>query len=160
MSRFYGGTYYHLVFLTTPMKKEFIMSFEKREKVLFIINPKSGKMTLKNSFFDIITMFSDAGFAPTVLTTTKSGDATSFAREFGTQYDRIVACGGDGTLNEVVTGIMDIEKDKRPPLGFIPSGTTNDLADTLKIPKIPLSAAKSIIETEPTENDVISIDDV
>lgn len=127
---------------------------ENRKKALFIINPISGKMTLRNSFFDIITLFSNAGFESTVLTTTKTGDATKFASEYGADYDRIIVCGGDGTLNETVTGLMSVEKSRRASVGFIPAGTTNDLADTLRVPKEPISAAKTIIESEPTPNDV------
>ncbi len=130
------------------------MNTPDREKVLFIVNPTSGKMTIKNKLFEVIKLFSDSGFEPTVLMTTKSGDATFYAKNYGPSFDRIISCGGDGTLNEIVTGIMDIPEDVRPPLGFIPAGTTNDLAETLKIPKTPLAAAKAIIEHEASPNDV------
>ena len=130
------------------------MNLPKRDKVLFIVNPTSGKMTIKNKLFEVIKLFSDSGFEPTVLMTQKSGDATTFAKEYGPDFDRIISCGGDGTLNEIVTGLMSLPAEMRPPLGFIPAGTTNDLADTLKIPKLPLSAAKAIIENPPSPNDV------
>lgn len=130
------------------------MSLPIREKVLFIVNPTSGKMTIKNKLFDVIKLFSDSGFEPTVLMTCKSGDATAYAGEYGPSFDRIISCGGDGTLNEIVTGIMSLPEEKRPPLGFIPAGTTNDLADTLRIPKMPLAAAEAIIKNEAFPNDV------
>jgi len=126
----------------------------KKEKVLFIINPKSGKMTIKSNLFPILKLFSDEGFEPTTLFTTKTGDATEYAEKYGPQFDRIISCGGDGTLNEIVTGLMNLDKSVRPPLGFIPSGTTNDLAETLKIPKTPIAAAKAIIENSAVPNDV------
>ncbi len=130
------------------------MSQNPRENVLFIVNPNSGKMTIKNDLFKIIQLFSDSGYLPTTLFTTKTGDATKFAYEHGPLYDRVVICGGDGTLNEAVTGFMKLKKDRRPPIGFIPAGTTNDLTETLKIPKNPYDAAKCIIENIATPNDV------
>ncbi len=130
------------------------MSISDREKVLFIVNPTSGKMTIKNKLFEVLKLFSDAGFEPTVLMTEKSGDATEFTKKYSTKYDRIISCGGDGTLNEIVTGMMSLKEEERRPIGFIPAGTTNDLADTLKIPKTPIEAAKSIIANQALPNDV------
>ncbi|MBR5314096.1 MAG: diacylglycerol kinase family lipid kinase [Clostridia bacterium] len=130
------------------------MSNDKREKVLFIVNPTSGKMTLKNNLFEILKRFSNEGYEPTVLMTQKSGDATEFAKKYAPDFNRIISCGGDGTLNEVVTGIMSLPPEKRCPIGFIPAGTTNDLADTLRIPKAPLAAAESIIKNDALPNDV------
>ncbi len=130
------------------------MSISDREKVLFIVNPTSGKMTIKNKLFEVLKLFSDAGFEPTVLMTEKSGDATEFAKQYAKDFDRIISCGGDGTLNEIVTGMMSLKEQERRPIGFIPAGTTNDLADTLKIPKTPIEAAKAIIANQALPNDV------
>lgn len=130
------------------------MSNTDREKVLFIVNPTSGKMTIKNKLFDVLKLFSNAGFESTVLMTEKSGDATKFTEKYAPSFDRIISCGGDGTLNEIVTGMMSLKEDKRRPIGFIPAGTTNDLADTLKIPKTPIEAAKAIIANQALPNDV------
>ena len=130
------------------------MNLPNRKKVLFIINPTSGKMTFKNDFFKIIKLFSDAGLEPTVLMTEKTGDASDFAENYGPSFDRIVSCGGDGTLNEVVSGLMRLKIENRRPVGFIPSGTTNDLAETLKIPKNHIDAANAVINGMATPNDV------
>lgn len=130
------------------------MSNTDREKVLFIVNPTSGKMTIKNKLFDVLKLFSNAGFESTVLMTEKSGDATKFAQKYAPDFDRIISCGGDGTLNEIVTGMMSLKEEDRRPIGFIPAGTTNDLADTLKIPKTPIEAAKAIIANQALPNDV------
>lgn len=130
------------------------MSKSDREKVLFIVNPTSGKMTIKSKLFEILKLFSDAGFEPTVLMTEKSGDATTFTQKYAPDFDRIISCGGDGTLNEIVTGMMSLKEIQRRPIGFIPAGTTNDLADTLRIPKTPLEAAKTIINNKAYPNDV------
>lgn len=126
----------------------------KREKALFIVNPTSGKMMIKNKLFEVLKLFSDSCFESTVLMTTKSGDASHFAVKYGPDFDRIISCGGDGTLNEIVSGLMTLPVECRPPLGFIPAGTTNDLADTLRIPKTPIAAAKAIIDNPATPNDV------
>ncbi len=130
------------------------MNLPAREKVLFIVNPTSGKMTLKNDFFRIIRVFSDAGYEPTVLMTTKPGDAVKIARNYGPKFNKVISCGGDGTLNEVVSGLMCISEAERPCVGFIPAGTTNDLAETLKMPKNPIEAAVAIIKGTPAPNDV------
>jgi YegS/Rv2252/BmrU family lipid kinase len=111
-------------------------------------------MTIKNKLFEVLKIFSDAGFEPTVLMTEKAGDATTFAKTYAPDFDRIISCGGDGTLNEIVTGIMSLPPEERRPIGFIPAGTTNDLADTLRIPKTPVAAAEAIIQNQPLPNDV------
>lgn len=126
----------------------------KRKRILFIVNPTSGKMRIKNYLFGIIRNFSDAGYEPLVLMTAKRGDATEFARDYSKKVDVIAVCGGDGTLNEAVAGLMQLEKNDRCKLGFIPVGTTNDLADTLSLPKSPYEASKIILEHEPLPNDV------
>ena len=69
----------------------------------------------------------------TVYPTQDKKDATRVARELGSYYDRVVCCGGDGTLHEVVTGLMALER--RPEVGYIPAGTTNDFSRNLKLPK-------------------------
>lgn len=125
-----------------------------RKKALFIVNPVSGKMKIKNELFTVLKMFSDAGYESSVLMTSKRGDATEFARENRNVYDVIVACGGDGTLNEVVSGLMQRPENGRPKIGFIPSGTTNDLAETHGIPKDPKKAAELIISGTVAKNDV------
>lgn len=127
---------------------------KEREKVLFIVNPTSGKMAIKSKLFDILKLFSDNGFEPTVLLTQKASDATVFTQKYAQNFGRVIACGGDGTLNETVTGMMSLKQEDRRPIGFIPTGTTNDLADTLKIPKTPIDAAIAIIENDALPNDV------
>lgn len=128
------------------------MDIDNRKKILLIVNPKAGKMAIKTELFRIIQLFSNSGYETCVYTTTKRGDATELTVKLAHRFDRIVCCGGDGTLNEVVTGTMQLETPI--PIGFIPAGTTNDLADTFKIPKIPTKAAQIIIDYPPTPNDV------
>lgn len=109
-------------------------------KLLFVFNPKSGMGLIKNHLLDIVDVMVKTGFEPTVYPTQARGDATRKVREDGKYYDRIVCSGGDGTLDEVVTGM--IQADLHMPLGYIPAGSTNDFARTLGIPADMVKAAE------------------
>lgn len=109
-------------------------------KLLFVFNPKSGMGLIKNNLLDIVDVMVKAGFEPTVYPTQARGDAIRKVREDGAKYDRIVCSGGDGTLDEVVTGMR--EADLCIPLGYIPAGSTNDFARTLGIPNDMVKAAE------------------
>lgn len=113
------------------------------KKLLFIYNPRSGKGLIRTHLVDIIDIFTKADFQVTVHPTQKSGDARYFAREYGDEYDLLVASGGDGTLDEVVNGMM--EANSEVPIGYIPSGSTNDFGSSLHIPKDMLEAAYRIV---------------
>ena len=109
-------------------------------KTMVIINPRAGKMKSKTALFDIIEALCLAGHEPTVKITAESGDAIRFAKKaVAEEYDLVVCCGGDGTFNETVSGI--ITSGKRIPIGYIPAGSTNDFARTLGISTIPKKAA-------------------
>lgn len=116
-----------------------------KKKLLFIFNPHSGRAQIKNNLLDIIDIFTNAGYDVTVRPTQARLDAYEYIRQNGADFDRIVVSGGDGTLNEAVKGLMDFDKDNRVPLGYIPSGTTNDFASTLNIPKNMLDAAHNAV---------------
>lgn len=109
-------------------------------KLLFVFNPKSGMGLIKNQLLDIIDIMVKAGYEPTVYPTQARGDATRKVREDGANFERIVCSGGDGTLDEVVTGMR--EANLHMPLGYIPAGSTNDFARTLGIPSDMLKAAE------------------
>ncbi|MBQ2706527.1 MAG: YegS/Rv2252/BmrU family lipid kinase [Agathobacter sp.] len=109
-------------------------------KLLFVFNPKSGKGLIKNHLLEIVDAMVKAGYETTLYTTQARGDATRKVREDGANYDRIVCSGGDGTLDEVVTGMR--EADLHMPLGYIPAGSTNDFARTLGIPNDMVKAAE------------------
>lgn len=111
-----------------------------KKKLLFVFNPKSGMGLIKNSLLDIIDIMVKAGYDPTVYPTQARGDAIQKVKEDGAGYDRIVCSGGDGTLDEVVTGMREI--DLHIPLGYIPAGSTNDFARTLGIPSDMVKAAE------------------
>lgn len=106
-----------------------------RKKLLFVFNPYSGKGQIKNHLLDIADKFTRAGYDTIVHPTQGKLDAYNYITQTDETFDRIVISGGDGTLSEVVKGIMTYPAEKRPSLGYIPTGTTNDFATTLKLPK-------------------------
>ena len=116
-----------------------------KKKLLFIYNPKAGKTKIKTNLFDIIDIFTKAGYEVTAYPTQAKGDAVRAVRERTFQfYDLVVCSGGDGTLDEVVTGMMQCEE--KLPIGYVPAGSTNDFANSLKIPKNMIAAAQMIVK--------------
>lgn len=111
-----------------------------QKKLLFVFNPKSGMGLIKNNLLDIVDVMVKAGYEPTVYPTQARGDAIQKVKENGANYERIVCSGGDGTLDEVVTGMVEANLDI--PLGYIPAGSTNDFARTLGIPSDMVKAAE------------------
>lgn len=110
------------------------------KKLLFVYNAHSGKGMIKQYLSDIIDCMIKAGFDVTIYATQAAGDAVGKCCKEAQNYDRIVCSGGDGTLDEVVTGVMQA---KHPvPIGYIPAGSTNDFGNSLGIHKEMLSAAK------------------
>lgn len=100
--------------------------------VLLIINPVAGRRKARYAAFQIIDMLTRNGCKTTVFTTSQKGDAVEYVKAFGGEAQRIICCGGDGTLNEVITGLA--LADLHVPVGYIPTGTTNDLAHALNLP--------------------------
>ena len=109
------------------------------KKLLWIVNPHAGRGALSGKVIPCVAAFQQAGYDVNVYVTQGAQDATRVVRGRAGEFDRIVCAGGDGTLSEVVTGLM--ESPVRPPLGYIPAGTTNDFALSLGIPKTPAEAA-------------------
>lgn len=124
------------------------------KKLLFIFNPYSGKGQIKNHLTNIIDIFTKAGYDTTIRPTQCHLDAYQYISQNVKKYDRLVVSGGDGTLNEAVKGLMTLEPCERIPLGYIPSGTTNDFASTLNIPKNMVSAAKIAADGMPFKCDI------
>lgn len=102
------------------------------KKVLFIVNPHAGKGQIKNHLLEIVDTFVKADYEVTVYTTQSQGDAVRVARERDRSYDLVVCSGGDGTLDEIVTGMM--QSGFKTMIGYIPAGSTNDFANSLKLP--------------------------
>ncbi len=116
------------------------------KKMLFIYNPMAGKEQIRNKLSDIIQVLCAGGFEITIFATQGKEDATNIVKERGEEFEYVVCSGGDGTMNEVASGLMALDIEKRPICGYIPAGTVNDFASTLKIPKIMKKAAKLITE--------------
>ncbi|SKB57022.1 lipid kinase, YegS/Rv2252/BmrU family [Lachnospiraceae bacterium] len=114
------------------------------KKLLFIYNPHAGMAKIRNHLIDIIDTFSKAGYEVTVCPTQKQGDAINWTREKSGFFDLVVCSGGDGTLDEVVTGML--QRERRVPIGYVPAGSTNDFAETLKIPTDMLEAADVVVD--------------
>ena len=114
------------------------------KRLLFIYNPHAGKELLKPKLSDIIDIFVKAGYEVVAYPTQSYRDACRKVSEYDSdEYDLVVCSGGDGTIDEVVTGMM--QRDKRDPIGYIPTGTTNDFANSLHIPKGLLRAADNAV---------------
>ena len=112
-------------------------------KLLFIYNPHAGKAQIRSNLLDIIDIFTKAGYTVTARPTQKRGDAEEAVINRSRDYELVVCSGGDGTLDEVVTGMMKCED--KTPIGYVPAGTTNDFARSLKISGNMQKAAADIV---------------
>ena len=106
-----------------------------KKKLLFVFNPKSGKGLIKEHLVNIVDIMTKAGYKITIYPTQCQGDAIKKVRKNAKKYDLVVCSGGDGTLDEVVTGMEQSEVNV--PIGYIPAGSTYDFANSLGIPKRP-----------------------
>ena len=112
--------------------------------LMLIINPMAGRGSYRISFGDATHVLAEGGYRTTLFFTARRGDATRFAAQYAAEYDVVACIGGDGTLSEVLTGLMTL--DNPPPIGYFPMGTANDVATTLALPKNdPVAAAKRIL---------------
>ena len=108
-------------------------------QLLFIYTPTSGTGQVKAALAPVLDVFAKAGWLTTAYPTQCRGDAARVVRELGPRFDRVVCAGGDGTLSEAAAGLLEL--DCPPPLGYIPFGSTNDCATTLRLPRKPREAA-------------------
>ena len=118
------------------------------KKLLFVINPCSGKGKIKNRLLEILDIFVKQGYRVETYITQKPLDGKEKVISRGRSADLIVCSGGDGTLNEVVSGMMELKKmelKKMPVLGYIPAGSTNDYAASLGLPKQMMKAAQAAV---------------
>ena len=122
------------------------------KKMLFIYNPNAGTGLLKPKLSDVLDIFVKGGYEVTVYPTQRYHDALSKTISYEGDYDLVVCSGGDGTLDEVVTGMS--KRDKQVPVGYIPAGTTNDFANSLHISKDMLEAADTAANGVPFPCDV------
>lgn len=114
------------------------------KRLLFIYNPHAGKELLKPKLSDIVDIFVKAGYEVVIYPTQAYQDAYKKVRRYPAgEYDLVVCSGGDGTIDEVVTGMM--KRQEKNPIGYIPTGTTNDFANSLHIPRNLLGAADNAV---------------
>lgn len=126
------------------------------DKLLFIYNPYAGKGLIKPILSDIIDVMVKGGFQVEVHTTQYQGEAIEVAKRAAEslEYDRIICSGGDGTLDEVVTGVMTLPQEKRPKIGYIPAGSTNDFGNSLGISKDMVKSAGIAVNGKPFKCDI------
>ena len=122
------------------------------KKMLFIMNPFAGQRRANRYLADILTLFNRANYDVTVYMTAGPGDGARAVEEKAAQVDTVVCCGGDGTFNETITGLLRAGVDI--PVGYIPAGSTNDFATSLRLPTNILKAAKAIVEGSPRHYDL------
>ena len=117
------------------------------QRVLLMVNPMAGRQKIRNELIYVVDTLTKAGYE-TFIYTTQGKDATrDLLAEKDSQFDRVICCGGDGTFNEILSATM--HWDKRPILGYIPAGTTNDFAAGLKLPSDIREAAVNIVRGTP-----------
>jgi len=127
------------------------------KKLLFIYNAHSGKAKIRNKLVDIIDIFVKNGFEVTAYPTQKSGDAIRAVVDRAPGYDVVVCSGGDGTLDEVVFGMM--ESVEKLPIGYIPAGSTNDFGHSLGISSNIIKAAEGVCSGNTFACDIGSLND-
>lgn len=124
------------------------------KRMLFIYNPNAGKGLLKAKLSDVLDIMVKAGYEVVVYPTQSYKDAYRKVVHMDKDYDIVVCSGGDGTLDEVVTGMMKRDKEDRIPIGYIPTGTTNDFANSLHISRDIMEAADAVVHGRPFACDV------
>lgn len=124
----------------------------KAARALLIVNPVAGKAKGKSALFTLVNGLCREGYETTVYTTAARNEAHDITKKWAGEHDLVICCGGDGTLNEVINGLLDCQK--KIPLGYIPAGSTNDFANTLQLKTQPVAALRAVLEGEDKPVDV------
>jgi len=121
---------------------------------MVLVNPAAGRSAYRNILGRVLEVLYQGNWLPTVYFTRGPGQAVELAAKEASKYDRLVCLGGDGTLSDVISGLMRLPKGERPELGYIPTGTANDVATTLGLSRDPVEAAKQFLKGRPRPVDV------
>lgn len=116
-----------------------------KKRIFFVFNMHAGKARIKTKLSDILNIFTEKGYEVTAYPTQYAGEAVLRIEALEDGYELVVCSGGDGTLDEVVTGMMRRPEEKRIPIGYIPAGSTNDFAKSLGLPQKMEDAAARIM---------------
>ncbi len=127
------------------------------KKILFIFNPTAGRGKVKNKLFDIVDSFVKHGYQMEVYPTQHKGDATAFLKDYSEHYDLLLCAGGDGTLNEIVCGML--ESGRSVPIGLIPAGSMNDVGHSFKISRDIMQAVRAVQTGRPYQMDIGKLND-
>ena len=120
--------------------------------LFFVMNPNAGTRKANRYLAEILGVFNRHGYIVVTYMTNGPGDAAKAVAKYASHVDLVVCCGGDGTFNETVNGIMQCGANT--PIGYIPAGSTNDFATSLKLSTDPLQAAQDIMDGQPTSYDI------
>lgn len=122
------------------------------KKMLFVMNPYAGQRRANRYLADILSIFNRAGYRVEAYMTGARGEATDIVRQYAPEMNLVACCGGDGTFNETVNGLLHSKVNI--PVGYIPAGSTNDFAASLGLPTNILQAAETVVTGEPSTLDV------
>ena len=115
-----------------------------KKRVLVMFNPSSGKSMIRQELWQVVDILVKGGYDVTVYPTQKRYDAHDVVKQRSKEFDKVVVCGGDGTLSETIQGLVELPAKERVTLGYIPCGSTNDFASSLGLPTEIPEAAKLI----------------
>ncbi|MDO4750384.1 MAG: YegS/Rv2252/BmrU family lipid kinase [Eubacteriales bacterium] len=127
--------------------------------MMMLVNPAAGRGGFRNSLGSVLHIFWEGGYQPSVFFSDSSESIADLIHDHAQNFPILVCLGGDGTLSNVISGLMTLPPERRPVLGYIPMGTANDIAATLALPRDPIKAAKHILNGEPHPFDVGYIND-
>lgn len=133
------------------------MGVMMKKKLFFVFNPHAGKATIRSKLLDVVDVFVKGGFEVQVHPTQERRDAAKQVKEACEWADLVVCCGGDGTMDEAVKGLMQAER--KVPIGYIPAGSTNDFASSLQISRDMATAAQQIVDGEVRYVDIGTFND-
>ena len=124
-----------------------------RKQILFIYNPSAGKNRAEDILPKAIGQLCSDNCRVITYPTLKGYGAEKIIAEGAGNFDRVLCCGGDGTLNHIINGLMALDSDKKPVLGYIPSGSTNDFASSMGIKDV-ISTCRSVAYGQPFYYDI------